>query len=688
MQSTLADHQTNEPLSLTRVKAWVISHKWAIAAFSLVIGGAAVVRLLTFERYLPFIDSHDEAYMYLLTRAFRGVENQDFIAARLSGYPPLYIWIQSAVQGLFETYSGRPWFLPVDYVHVMRVLAVTAGVLTTALVMAMGWQLAGIVGGVFAGMLWGFAPIVVDNNSLALADPMGYLVCAAAVVMAIRAWQKESLGWLFGCLLAAIGTIYVKYWTVYPVVLWGLVALRLLWIKPKRSVPGLVLQTLFGLGAAAGLLTYLNNSGLSRISPEMTNFTDSGIGNMLDMPRNLNNLLYFPRPIGELLFYGVVILGILAFIYSRSKRWPTVDWRWAGILTLCAVVSIFPISSFIYISSLKYVRHALPVTILLMGLWGMAVAQILWTIRRMTNGRYAVAAVVLIGAVALIPYAVEDANLQREYEKTQIQEVLWKWADANVPVDGLVLMDAVSVIESTWNRPWSGYDGSKPFLWWYETPEQILAADPQEYAERGILFFALSDRDRQGVYQDVDIDSFLDKLTLVKHIPAAPELVGEDIWFYRIIPPNVATDADFGGQIRLVGYDLSAEMIRPGETITFRPYWRAPEQPSTNYSMFIHLYPADEDTVLTQYDGTPSTPNRLTLTWNDPDELLFGPDVNLTLPTDLTLGEYRLAIGLYDFSTGARLTLPDGASYFTIAITIVENAAGVETARLSKSQAH
>jgi hypothetical protein len=57
------------------------------------------------------------------------------------------------------------------------------------------------------------------------------------------------------------------------------------------------------------------------------------------------------------------------------------------------------------------------------------------------------------------------------------------------------------------------------------------------------------------------------------------------------------------------------------------------------------------------------------LTWDDTEELYIGSDATLTLPPDLQPGSYRLAIGLYDFNTGQRLTVED-TTYFTIPIVI------------------
>jgi hypothetical protein len=137
--------------------------------------------------------------------------------------------------------------------------------------------------------------------------------------------------------------------------------------------------------------------------------------------------------------------------------------------------------------------------------------------------------------------------------------------------------------------------------------------------------------------------------------------------------PRVETGITFGEQITLAGYDLNQSADASARTITFRPYWRIQQQPTTNYSMFVHLYPVETDQILVQRDGSPASLQRLTLTWDDPRELYIGSDVNLSIPADLPPGQYRLVIGLYDFNTGQRLMTPNNTDSFTISIEISGN---------------
>ena len=663
---------THLPVSLSRYQLIVIT------AFAFLVLGSLAVRLATFERYLPYLDYQDESHMYVFTRAWSNAEPNDFMLERLAGYPPLYIVLHDAVQRLYETLVQRPWYLPSDYIYALRLLAVGAGVLTTIFVASIGWQVGGWLAGWFAGAFWAFAPIVVDNNSLAIADPIVYVTCAAAVTFALQAWRRESLWWLLASLAAGILAVYAKYWTIYTLLPWAVAAVKIFRAKPRQSVTGLVLQ-LIAAGLAAGLLlNYINSGGLSRLSPEMTAFTDEGIANVFNLSRYRNNLSYIAIPIGHMVFLAGIAGAIPAYIYSARRGWRVIHLQKVLVLAATTLLAVALTNSFIYISSTKYIRHALPVAILFMGIWGAALAQVVWTLvdigARFSSLRFlrtVAGAGALTIALSLIMTSVAALQqLRQQYALQPTKQLLWMWSDANIPNDGRVLMRRNGVLGDTWNRPWSGYDGTKPFEWWFVRDDEALNT-PAEYVERGITYFAVTPDERAEWFSTPERQDFINQLTHVKTIANTPETTGETIDFYRMLPPENETAVTFGEQIKLVGYDLNAMTISPGDVIQFRPYWRIVQPPATNYSMFIHIYPQGEQSrVIAQHDGAPTSPQRLTLTWTDPDELYIGADAHLTIPQGTPPGGYVMAVGLYDFTTGQRLLTADGSDVFTMTLTI------------------
>jgi 4-amino-4-deoxy-L-arabinose transferase-like glycosyltransferase len=130
-------------------------------------------------------------------------------------------------------------------------------------------------------------------------------------------------------------------------------------------------------------------------------------------------------------------------------------------------------------------------------------------------------------------------------------------------------------------------------------------------------------------------------------------------------------EADFGGQLRLVGYALDGETTRPGETIHLTLYWQALAPMEVDYSVFVHLV-GEDDLIIAQRDSYPGRGNRPTSGWS------IGPIVEDVYPisipaTALAPRAYRLVVGAYDYGTMERLPLldPEGDSLTLCEVTLL-----------------
>jgi hypothetical protein len=231
-----------------------------------------------------------------------------------------------------------------------------------------------------------------------------------------------------------------------------------------------------------------------------------------------------------------------------------------------------------------------------------------------------------------------------------------------------VLIPSGSDLSLVWHRAWGGYNGATEFPYAFDA-NPAGQSPAQMAANNGVMYLVANDDDLATTYNTPALRAWVDDLFYLKTIPPGVNKV-YSTHVYRLLPPQVTTNVTLGETIALVGYDLNTDEAAPGDVIVLRPYWRATAQPSSNYSMFVHLLAADNPAPITQFDGPPAAPERLTPTWTDPDETLIGTDAMLALPVDLPPGDYTLALGLYDFQTGARLPLADGDDAYTIPLTI------------------
>ncbi|MBZ0297960.1 MAG: YfhO family protein, partial [Anaerolineae bacterium] len=117
-------------------------------------------------------------------------------------------------------------------------------------------------------------------------------------------------------------------------------------------------------------------------------------------------------------------------------------------------------------------------------------------------------------------------------------------------------------------------------------------------------------------------------------------------------PPGTAQIAQhqvvyhLGEEIQVLGYDVSAETLRPGDWLQMVIYWYAREKPAHNYSSFVHF--SAGVSPLAQADK-PYPAERATSEWAP--GAYRRDEYSLHIPYGTAPGEYNLNIGLYTCDT-------------------------------------
>ncbi|MBC7250910.1 MAG: hypothetical protein H5T62_11565 [Anaerolineae bacterium] len=111
---------------------------------------------------------------------------------------------------------------------------------------------------------------------------------------------------------------------------------------------------------------------------------------------------------------------------------------------------------------------------------------------------------------------------------------------------------------------------------------------------------------------------------------------------------------DFGGVMRLLGYDLA----QTEDKLQLTLHWQALSPMDTDYCVFVHLFDPASEHIVAQFDGMPLHGTYPTSWWL-PGEVL-SDRITLSL-TDVPPGDYRLATGVYDPRTVTRLQAVDAA---------------------------
>ncbi len=615
---------------------------------ALIVIVAAIPRLLSYDFSLPYVDHPDEPNWYLAGLEWR----EPFESYRTYlGDPPAYIALNVVVQSVLDA-AGMPGLSPA--VRVLRLIAVFANLLTLVFIALTARLAAGDLAGLAAGMAWGIAPLVLENGVYAVPDPLVYGLVALAMWLAAGSLvDRDRQHWCVWSTLAGLLAVLVKYPVLSAIAPGGMATLVIFARDRRRGsryllVEGaIILLVLLWLFLVYGL-------NLSTMQREAAIARDEGLANLLDLSRVANNLYYAIVPVNAIAFGVICGAGVLAFVYARRRDLPAVNIRVIAVCLVILVTIPWVSSSFSLVSIEDRLRDVLPATTAACILMGMAVGQIASIIptRYMMIGRIAMAAVLTV--FVLIPQGMESWQLVQEREPPDRRVALRQWMDTNLE-PGTVLVTEEN--HKTFNPFWGGIPYRHWLDWWMM--DYFTENSPKEWREaHGVSYAVIPLFDWERIQET---ESGRDYLAQMLHLRdfVTPGERGPEMVVYRLWRMEEETQVRFGEDIVLVGYDQSAEEVRPADNVMFRFYWQATGLPDDNYSLFIHLTSSDDYTVLAQADRSPAVPERPTLTWDDPGETLISPPVTLTIPTDLPAGAYRVLVGLYNYTSGRRLTVSE-----------------------------
>lgn len=161
--------------------------------------------------------------------------------------------------------------------------------------------------------------------------------------------------------------------------------------------------------------------------------------------------------------------------------------------------------------------------------------------------------------------------------------------------------------------------------------------------------------------------SAVDESELLESSAAAPVFVfhysGDKLEEMVFSPPlpslktTLPLPVRFGPTMSLVGYDVPAAAIRPGQTLLVLLYWRSQGPADRSYTAFAHLVDPGW-TMWAQSDSLPQEGRAPTNTWQR--DQFVGDYYFLRVPPDAPPGrDYRIELGFYETGTLQRLAVVD-----------------------------
>jgi hypothetical protein len=243
--------------------------------------------------------------------------------------------------------------------------------------------------------------------------------------------------------------------------------------------------------------------------------------------------------------------------------------------------------------------------------------------------------VAVTGGSALVGQAYQPANAEYPTSQWRADEIVLGQYAYTLPVDAAPGQDELRATlllcrDGLVTGPWPATVQESP-----ET-ETVIAFQAPSGAENEATICRVRETGAEVAGALVEIEA-------TERIFSAPEVQ------HRV------EHANLGGKVTLYGYDLSAEAVRPGDTLYLALFWQALETMDKPYTVFTHLLDEDNQ-VRGQMDSQPLGGARPTTGWV-PQEYLRD-DYQLVVQPDAPPGDYLVEVGMYDASTPDFQRLP------------------------------
>ena len=641
------------------------SRRWW-AALAVLLLAAAALRFTGYNFSLPYVDHPDEPNHAIAGRLW--IDQGSAKALGYQGYPPGILTINYILLRFFHDPATPPTAL----VGVVRLISITATLLTLILVALLAYRMSTPFGGLLAAGIYAVSTPMVEYSRYGTPDSFVTLFTVFAIFSAVTGTKSTQYGWTRLSIFSMMLAIVFKYQAIFLLPLILLLPLvSLSWLtSTQRTVLLRHFAANVGYLAAFGFWLILIYPTLEAneipnwVAPSETLGSSIGYGLVQNAEVVVANLqlsvIYLPAAI-----------GLVWLITQPKPQRPRL--RLAITTVALALFSWhFGISLFGDQDFRQFIAEAVLLIVFTgAGLGGLATlleplikrfGANQPSTRRIANG--AIAAGLLLVLMPQVQNSIANAYRHTLHDR---RNDLARYVDTSLPPGPYI---AERDNDKTLNGAWGGYAGANIFH--YIARGNVDDKPIDEWRERGAIY-AIESYERFQEYATTEAGrAILDETLLLKSYPPSDDFRGPSMVVLRLTPIQHETDQPLG-PVTLVGYDIDAQTVAPGETVTLTLYWQAEHALDSEYAVYNHLTPLDARTVVTQVDNVPLFDvRRPTQTWDDPDETFISRPFTLTIPDNTGPGTYRLLTGFYRRSDGARLTNAAGEDFVSVTTIEVE----------------
>lgn len=643
---------------------------WAALLVILAVG--SVFYLTGYDRGLPLYESRDERRNLEEVFILRGLSDAELWKP---GYPPGILWVNHGAQVVTEWAVGEPATdCPCDVIRTMRLLGIPFHLASAVLIALIARKLGGDWAGLFATSVWLFSAGILDQTQYAFPQTYEHIGYLLAFWFAWLALENERPRWAVASTLAGLIAVIFKY-TAFPIL--GLGVGVALWLQRKEpSQWRITLAVQFAFIAACAMWLFFGYGATQLIDAgheETTNVVQGEtLTNIFDPSLVIARAHNLTAQLGVPLWIATALLIVGIPLYWRQHD---VHSRLA-LLALIGIV-LFQLLTVILTLAPNFdgLRQNIPATGVLAVLLTLTIGAIVQWARQALPTRLpvgAIAAGIIVGLCVMPQFWGAWQHIQ--YRRLPVSYAAFaRWSVETLPIDFVQGQPALLTLDDRpFTTPWTcDRFPYFPAVVQGDLSEQSVAA----WQAQDVAFAQL---DSTTLTPDMDTSNF----TLVADFPARREENQWRTWrrglddhrlrVYHLLPIQRETNAVFGEQIRLHGYTLPQTSVTAGEPLTLWLYWQALIQPTADYQVYIHITPPDDrQTIVAQGDAPPTgNPRRPTSTWYQPGEHTLPGYFEVMIPPDVEPADYQMVVGLYNRTTGERLTTQSGADAVTIPLTI------------------
>ena len=545
-------------------------------------------------------------------------------------HPPLYFLLL------------RAWVLLVgSSAWATRFLSVLLGTLCVPLLYRFGRRLAGPLTGGLAALILALSPFLLyhaqEVRMYALVPLLGLL----STYLMLRLLGRERPFLWLAYLVVTAAALYTHYYAVFIPLFQTVFVLgarrRGLSLRWLMAQAGLLLLFLPWL-AFAGSRLPASAMGKTRYEQDVS----LGLLPFLDRYLRAASLGYLNE--SSFISVGAYALFLLLALLGITRWWGKA--RGAGLVLLYLGLPLlggwlinlrFPFDRFPRLLAFAAPAYYLLVAAGLEGLWR----------RSLLLGGAALLLVMGASSTSLVPFYTVLRHPEEDYRPLIAR------------VEALARPEDAVICDFPWQAGYfqSYYRGELPRL--YRPPGWAWAADPSRMGRDLDRWMADHRLVWYPAYQGLggtrgrNIEGYLSR----EYHLALDEWYGHTRLLLYAGPRATREVASplkvkLGDGIRLLGYSLGKGVVSAGEVLPLTLHWQALAGIGERYKVFVHLLDAHER-VVAQRDGEPGGGVRPTTTWEAGE--ILADNYGVLIPPDTPPGDYRIEVGMYNLTTGARL---------------------------------